>query len=405
MSQELEALKALQASVEQMSSDVKKTAEKALEEAKNAGQVSAELKAKIDADASALNADRQKLNALEVQLGEAEKAFASLPTRGQAQAMSVGSTYAADEKWKEFQAGAAQSSRMDSCRIDVKAAVTSLDSGGESWTGSQNLGFVGALQSRLTIRDLLPWVPVDSGSVEYTRETGFTNNANVIEENPTGIKAESELLFESATSPIVTIAHWIRATKQVLSDSKMLAAYINLRMGYGLKQKEESQLLYGSGVGVNINGLATQATAYNNQGITVANETPLDRLRIAMLQVELADLAPEGHVLHPTDWAAIELLKDGQSKYLFANPFGLTVPTLWALPVATTKAQTKGEFLTGAFRQGALGLDREDMSIEVFNQDRDNVVKNMVTILVEERIGLQVLRPEAFVKGALKGTP
>lgn len=405
MSQELAALQALQASVDKLTSEVKKTAEEALKEAKNAGQISAELKNKIDTDATQLNADRQRLNDMEVQLGEAEKAFAAVPNRVNTKAASVGSVFAEDEKWKEFQAGAANSSRMDSCRIDVQAAVTSLDSGGQAWTGSENLGFVGALQSRLTIRDLLAWVPVSSGSVEYTRETGFTNNANTIEENPTGIKAESELTFENAVAPIVTIAHWIRATKQVLSDSKMLAAYINFRMGYGLKQKEEAQLLYGSGVGVNINGLATQAVAYDNQGITVTSETALDRMRIAMLQVELADLAPEGHVLHPTDWAAIELLKDSQNRYLFANPFGLTVPTLWALPVATTKAQTKGNFLTGAFRQGALGLDREEMSIEVFNQDRDNVVKNMVTVLVEERIGLQVFRPEAFVKGALKATP
>ena len=405
MSQELDTLKSLQASVDRQSSDIKQTATEALAQAKSAGQLSADLKAKIDADATQLNADRQKLNDLEVKLGEAEKAFAAMPNHGAPQATSIGKMYAQDERWAEFAANAMGSSRLQSCPIEINAAVTSVDSGGDSWTGNQHLGMLSAIQSRLSVRDLLNWVPTVSAAVEYVRETGFTNNANVIEENPTGIKAESDLTFEPAIANIVTIAHWIRASRQVLADAPMLAGYIDARMEYGLKQKEEAQLLLGSGVGANINGLITQATAYANQGITVTNETALDRLRISMLQVELADLYAEGFVLHPIDWTGIELLKDTQNRYLFANPFGLTVPTLWSLPVATSKSQTKGDFLTGAFRQGAQGLDRQQVTIEVFNQDRDNVVKNMVTILCEERIGLQVYRPEAFVKGALKGTP
>jgi len=32
-------------------------------------------------------------------------------------------------------------------------------------------------------------------------------------------------------------------------------------------------------------------------------------------------------------------------------------------------------------------------------EDRDNVIKNMVTMLVEERLSLTVERPESLVKG------
>jgi HK97 family phage major capsid protein len=58
-----------------------------------------------------------------------------------------------------------------------------------------------------------------------------------------------------------------------------------------------------------------------------------------------------------------------------------------------------GEFLTGAFAMGAQGWDREDISVTVATQDQDDFIKNMVKILVEERVGLAVYRPEAFVKG------
>jgi HK97 family phage major capsid protein len=64
-----------------------------------------------------------------------------------------------------------------------------------------------------------------------------------------------------------------------------------------------------------------------------------------------------------------------------------------------------GDFLTGAFKMGAQGWDREQANITVSNQDRDNFVKNMVTILCEEDVGLTVFRPEAFVKGGFDGLP
>jgi HK97 family phage major capsid protein len=160
-------------------------------------------------------------------------------------------------------------------------------------------------------------------------------------------------------------------------------------------------LLKGSGVGLNILGLYTQATAYLNPGVTVQNETSIDRLRIAMLQVVLAELDPDGIVLSPIDWTTIELLKNSQNNYLFTQPQGVATPTLWGQPVVSTQAMDQGDFLVGSFQQGAQIWDREDISVTVSTEDRDNLVKNMVTILCEERVGLTVYRPEAFVKGEL----
>lgn len=40
-----------------------------------------------------------------------------------------------------------------------------------------------------------------------------------------------------------------------------------------------------------------------------------------------------------------------------------------------------------------------DATVEVSNQDRDNFVKNMLTILCEERLALAHYRPAAIVTG------
>lgn len=286
----------------------------------------------------------------------------------------------------------------------VHAAVTSAGgSAGDLIQPNRLAGIIAPPQQRLFVRDLLNWGTTTSPAIEYVRETGFTNNADVVAENPSNPKPESDITFELDSEKVVTIAHWIRASKQVLADVAMLQSYIDGRLLYGLKLKEEAQLLKGSGVGLNMNGILTQASAYANPGVVVQHETMIDRLRIAMLQAELAEYTADGIVLHPIDWTQIELTKTDDNAYLFATPRGLATPGLWGRPVVASQSMDHTQFLVGAFGLGAQGWDREDATITVSNHDRDNFVKNMVTILCEERAGLTVFRPEAFVKGNFTG--
>ena len=289
--------------------------------------------------------------------------------------------------------------------VPIKAAITSLVGSAGTLIEPQRLGFVGPGLQRLTIRDLLTWGRTTSNSIEYVRETGFTNNADVVSENPTNDKPESTISFELDSAPVATIAHWINASKQVLADAAMLASYIDGRLRYGLKIKEEAQLLKGSGVGLNITGLITAATAYANPGVTVQAETAIDRLRLAMLQVTLAEYEADGIVLSPIDWCAIELTKTTDNQYLFTTPTGLVVPSLWGRPVVSSQSMTAGDFLVGAFAMAAQGWDREDANVTVSTENKDNFVKNMVTILCEERVGLTIFRPEALITGDFDGLP
>lgn len=58
-----------------------------------------------------------------------------------------------------------------------------------------------------------------------------------------------------------------------------------------------------------------------------------------------------------------------------------------------------GEFAVGAFRQATNLFDREAITVKWFEQDRDNVVKNLVTVRIEERIAVATQRPEGIVTG------
>lgn len=311
---------------------------------------------------------------------------------------SLGELFTMDPGFEEF-ASRANRGVKGSFSVPIKMAITSLPGSAGVNIQPQRIGMLQPLNQRLFLRDLLAAGRTTSSSIEYVRESGFTNNANVVSE--TVQKPQSDITFEMQSAPIVTIAHWIKASRQVLADVPMLQSYIDNRLRYGLMLKEEQQLLKGSGIGININGLFTQASDYVNPGVTVQNETSIDRLRIAMLQVVLAELDPDGIVLSPIDWTTIELLKNDQNNYLFTQPQGVATPTLWGQPVVATQAMDAGDFLVGSFKQGAQIWDREDISVQVAMENQDDFIKNMVTILCEERVGLTVYRDEAFVKGEL----
>ena len=384
--------KKVQGDLKKVGDDLKAFAEQSKKEIDLHQQISGETKAKVDE----LLTKQGELNA---RLTAAEQALVNDDRHGQASApMSLGRRVVDSE---EFQANASRLARgKGSFSVPVQAAITeSTSSGGDLLQSTRVPGVMAPPEQRLFIRDLLSWGRTGSNSIEYVEETGYTNSANVVSENPSAGKPESDLVFDLLSAPVATIAHWIHASKQVLSDAGMLQSYIDGRLRYGLKLKEEAQILKGSGVGLNINGIVTQATAYANPGVSVTNDTIIDRLRIAMLQVQLAEYTADGIVLNPIDWATIELTKDTVGRYVFANPTGLAGPVLWGLPVVATPSLSSGEFLTGAFRMGAQGWDREDANVTISSEVRDNFIKNMVTILCEERIGLTVYRPEAFVTG------
>jgi len=369
----------------------------------------AETKAGVKAAVDLSNEQKGKLDDLLVKSGElqarqtqVEQLLAKLDNNEgkTSKSESLGELFTAHEGFEAF-AQSANRGVKGNFSVPLKMAITSLPGSAGANIRPERIGMIQPLNQRLFIRDLLAKGRTTSNAVEYVRETGFTNNANVVSENPTNPKPESNIIFELDSAPVATIAHWIRASKQVLADVPMLQSYIDNRLRYGLMLKEEGQLLKGSGVGLNINGVFTQAVDYVNPGVTVQNETSLDRLRIAMLQVVLAELDPDGIVLSPIDWTAIELLKNSQNNYLFTQPQGVASPTLWGQPIVATQSMDAGDFLVGAWQQGAQLWDREDVSVTVSTEDRDNFVKNMVTILCEERVGLTVFRPEAFVKGEL----
>lgn len=343
-----------------------------------------------------------KLNETKARLDELEQKLARRPNDQPEEQKSLGRQFVESEQFKSLSGSAGQRGKAN---LEIKATITSATtnaagSAGDLVQTTRLAGIIAPPDRKLTIRDLLMQGRMDGNALEYVKETGFTNNAGMVAE--AALKPQSDIKFDLVSTTAKVIAHYMKASRQILDDASQLQSYIDGRLRYGLAFKEEQQILNGDGTGQNLLGIIPQATAYvRPTGVTPSSETIIDTLRYAMLQAVLAEYPASGHVLNPIDWASIETLKDTTGQYIIGNPQGTLNPTLWGLPVVATQALTAGKFLTGAFSMGAQIFDRWLSRVEVATENEDDFVKNLVTILAEERLALAVYRPEAFVYGDL----
>lgn len=378
----------LKAELGSISQQVKEFAEKAMADAKS---MTAAQKERVDEVLV-------KQGEIMARLQEAEQ---KLDRRGNGtpdKPLSQGQQVITSEGYKSLIERGGLKHARDGINFPVKAALSGLtEAGGGAFVQPDTLPtIVGLPMRRMTVRDLLTPGRTSSNSIQYVRETGYTNNAATVSE--TALKPESTKTFELLNGAVVTIAHYLKASKQILDDAPMLASFIDGNLRYGLMYVEETQLLKGSGTGNNLNGIYTQATSYSAPINPPGTETTIDVIRLMLLQAELAEFPSTGIVLHPSDWALIELTKDSTGAYIFANPQSLATPQLWGRPVVATQAMTVDTALVGAFRLGAQIFDREDANVVVATENEDDFIRNIVTIRAEERLALAVYRPEAFIK-------
>jgi HK97 family phage major capsid protein len=370
--------------------DVRSVAKEALAEAKTNGATSRAIAEKAD---EAL----LKIAAQNAEFATLQQKLATRGAGGGNEVKTFGERFTESDSFKNLLANG----QRGRATLELKAILTSLttNAAGSIGAGIDETRLPGILpmpQRKLTVRDLITPGRMDGNALEYVRETGFTNSAAPVAEGAR--KPESDIKMDLVTTTAKVVAHYMKASRQVVDDISQLRSVIDNRLMYGLKLVEENQLLNGDGTGQNLLGIIPQATAYAAP-ITVPTPTSIDQIRLAILQAYLAEFPATGIVMNPADWAFIELLKDTQGRYIIGQPQGTIPARLWGLPVVETQAMTIDKFLVGAFMMGAQVFDRWSARIEVATENEDDFVKNLLTILAEERLALAVYRPQAFIYG------
>lgn len=258
----------------------------------------------------------------------------------------------------------------------------------------------------MRIRDLIPSLPVNSGAVEFMRQTLRASNAGPQNGEMTA-KNQSNITWELVTTTCKTIAHWVPASRQVLSDAPQLQSLIDVDLNYGLDLEGDNQLLLGDGTAGNMTGLMVDAAIPTVGKIalgTALADVPaamIDHIRSAVTKCQTNEYYNmTGVILNPTDWETLETAKATDGHYLMIQfPSKGADDVIWKIPVVVTNAMSVGNFLLGDFIMGSKVYDRESVEIRVSESHSDYFVKNGVAVLAEERYVLGIQRPNAFCKG------
>jgi len=240
---------------------------------------------------------------------------------------------------------------------------------------------------RLSVFDVLPRLQVSSNSFQYNALDQYTNAA-AYQTQEGAEKAQGNLPTELVTAPIVTIAHYIKLSEQVLDDAPALTQQVSTLLRYGVLAKASAEIIAGATVG-KIQGLATQATQHQVPGTMAL----ADAIGSAATALDVEGWNADTVIIHPNDLFAIRSERTTDEGYVASGWVGGNEQTIWGLRAVSDPSVTEGEPLVLDSSQVAI-LDRMDARVE-FGRSGDDMINNLVTALAEARLGLAVFSPSA----------
>jgi HK97 family phage major capsid protein len=253
-------------------------------------------------------------------------------------------------------------------------------------------GYVEATTRPLQLIDIIPFSPTGMSSIKYMEETTRTHAA--AEKLEGGTYAESTFAFTERTSDVRKITDSLPVTDEQLEDVAMMQGYVNGRLTFGIRQRLDTQVYVGDGSSpnlrgiVNVSGIQTQAKG--------ADPVP-DAFFKAMTKVRVTGRAiPTHHVMNPTDWQGVRLLRTADGVYIWGSPSEAGPERMWGLPVVQNDARAAGNGLTGSFQPAWIsGFERKGVDIQL-GYVGTQFTEGKRTVRGDMRAALLVFRPAAF---------
>lgn len=239
-----------------------------------------------------------------------------------------------------------------------------------------------------TFLDALPAEQQGVPSWKYLRQTVRTNNAAVVAEG--AVKPTSVYSLTEVEGALKVIAHLSEAVPRYwLIDNDNLQGFLESELQYGLRLAVEAKVI-------------ADINATSGIQLQIFSTDVFATLRKSVSKIEAAGYAPLFHLLHPTDWEALELEKDLNGQYRLGGPKTLGSRILWDVPVIVSMAQTAGVSHTVAAETVTVKTDTTGVQVQWSEtSNADDFSKNLIRARCEGRFETEVYRPSGVVKGDL----
>lgn len=326
---------------------------------------------------------------------------------------SLGQRYVETDGVKEWLNG---STRGQSPALTTEMeyrAVTNITLGstsGGALTRAERLTRIGQdfIDRRTYLLDLLPSITVTQGSVEYVQDqTPLADLANIaVEVTEATAKPQGGPTLAVITEAIPVIAAWVNITRQVAADVPQVMSYIDGRLRYSLKRRADAQAINGNGTPPNIKGLL-QRTGIISYAPGSA-EARYISIRHGIRLMEDVETVPEIIVLNPAD-AELFDLSNSATAGIHATPDALgglqqsPSRTAWGLTQVHSTAIAAGTAMLVDPTAVAV-LDRQQVTSYMTDSHASLFISNILTLLLEARMGLALFNPKGVASITFNGT-
>lgn len=243
---------------------------------------------------------------------------------------------------------------------------------------------VAAVPNRLlNFRDLIPAVSSATGIYTLYRETG--SEGSISEQGtPGNAKTQIDYDLTAVTYTARYIAGFARVDKSMLQDLPFLQTALPQMLLRDFYKAEDAKFY------ADLSGAATGST-------TTSATVDVEQIIDYVANLESADFQVNGIVVNPKQWARLVVTKPAD----YSVPGGVTIDAngninIAGIPVYKSSFIADDKVLLGDWNM-AKRVVVDDLKVEFFEQDSDNVQKNLVTCRIEAREVLAIDRLDAFV--------
>lgn len=299
-------------------------------------------------------------------------------------------------------AGGRGNSPSSTLQIPFRAAVTDTTTAatsGGAFAEPSRLSRVGQdfLDRRTFLLDVLPHIPI-SGVAEYVQDKSPLADLadKPAETAEAGTKPQAGITMEVITEAPATIPAWVNITRQAAADAPQLVGYIDGRLRYALRRRADAQSINGNGTAPNLRGLANRS-GINTLAVT-GPETAAVSIRKAITLMEEDEAVPEIVVLNPADAEVFDLTNLASAGlHAVPNVAGPSATTAWGLTQVRSTAIPSGTALLIDPMAVAV-LDRQEVTAYMTDSHASNFTSNILTLLLECRLGLALFDPAGVCK-------
>ena len=247
--------------------------------------------------------------------------------------------------------------------------------------------------------DFVSVARVTSNAITYVQQGAVEGDAAITAQGAK--KSQLSTSFTPATAALKKITAFAKETTELLNDAQFLADVVEDVIYNRVQNKANADIVTSVAGTSGIQSVTYTSGQNTGDAANLVEAILLAKTKISQATNTEADVV----FINPADMYALMTAKDLNGQYLgggyFTAAYGngdYTSPArIWGLPVYESSAVTAGEPLVAAGKQAIKVYRKGDINVKVFDQNEDDALYNLVTVLGEERAKTAVIDKNGVV--------